>query len=350
MLYIWAGKIIYVLCNFQVLIDREKNAESRRENSMIVTIILADLEKGESELREALEAVSSSEVKGVEMTKILDDLAVRFQAAEKRLSEQASVVPQYDLRARQSALAALRERFRAIQDNLQPKKKFGFKGNKKKTAATAAKAESEAKKVLEDKKNGKSEVDFGCSVKDREGEMIELSADQVSGRDVLASGLRSCTVQVRGSASTLHLTGLTDCTVTAGPVATSVFVDGCRGCTFALACQQLRAHTTEDSDFYLHVTSGAIVEDCREARFAPLQMSYDGMDADYNSSGLDRSTNNYDKVISLKITSNMQFVFCRRCKTSTGWLPTSPHRTGASYPKTNERPFPCDLANNQTFF
>ncbi len=69
-------------------------------------------------------------MKGVELTKILNDLVVCFQAAEKSLSEQASVVPQYNLRARQSALAALRERFRAIQEDMQPKKKFSFKGNK----------------------------------------------------------------------------------------------------------------------------------------------------------------------------------------------------------------------------
>ena len=97
-------------------------------------------------------------MKGVELTKILNDLVVRFQAAEKSLSEQASVVPQYDLRARQSA-----------------------------------------------------------------------------------------------------------------------------------------------PDFYLHVTSGAILEDCREARFRPLQMDYKEMHADYHSSGLDRSTN-YDKVSKISLS------------------------------------------------
>ena len=44
MLHVWMRKLIYrILCKFQVLIDCEKNLKSRRENSMIVTNILADL-------------------------------------------------------------------------------------------------------------------------------------------------------------------------------------------------------------------------------------------------------------------------------------------------------------------
>ncbi len=51
-------------------------------------------------------------------------------------------------------------------------------------------------------------------------------------------------------------------------------------------CRSTRARQSAP-DFYLHVTSGAILEDCREARFRPLQMDYKEMHADYNSSGLD---------------------------------------------------------------
>ena len=43
-------------------------------------------------------------MKGVELTKILNYHVVRFQAAEKSLSEQASVVPQYQGQAERPGL------------------------------------------------------------------------------------------------------------------------------------------------------------------------------------------------------------------------------------------------------
>lgn len=60
----------------------------------------------------------------------------------------------------------------------------------------------------------------------------------------------------------MHLAKLVDCTICMGPTARSVFISDCVNCKLVLACQQLRVHTTTNSDFYLHVTSRAIIEDC----------------------------------------------------------------------------------------
>jgi hypothetical protein len=62
-----------------------------------------------------------------------------------------------------------------------------------------------------------------------------------------------------------------------------------------VACQQLRTHETFDSDFYLHVTSKGIIEDCDRVRFAAYAFCYDGCDDDMAASGLG-ATNNWDKV------------------------------------------------------
>ena len=59
-----------------------------------------------------------------------------------------------------------------------------------------------------------------------------------------------------------------------GPVSSSVFIEDCKDCTFVVACQQLRVHGTVQSLFYLHVTSRAIIEDCRQVSFAPYNLTY----------------------------------------------------------------------------
>lgn len=137
-----------------------------------------------------------------------------------------------------------------------------------------------------------------CTVSDRRSETITLGPESVNGKDVLISRLMGCRIEILGSAATLHATLLEGCTLLAGPVASSVFVDDCADCQLALGgCQQLRAHRTSRSDVYLRVTSGAIVEDCKEVRFAPEALDYPGLSGDLLASALDPSaTNKWDQV------------------------------------------------------
>lgn len=43
---------------------------------------------------------------------------------------------------------------------------------------------------------------------------------------------------------------------------------------------QLRIHTTEACDLYVHTVSGPIIEDCDALRFAPYALRYAGLDGD----------------------------------------------------------------------
>eukprot|EP00041_Stephanoeca_diplocostata_P013884 m.248132 g.248132 ORF g.248132 m.248132 type:complete len:165 (+) comp19501_c0_seq32:1247-1741(+) len=81
-----------------------------------------------------------------------------------------------------------------------------------------------------------------------------------------------------------------------GPVSRSLLLHECTGCEFHIACQQLRIHTSTATDFHIHVTSKAIIEDCRDLRFAKYAWTYDGIEEDYRVSGLRRDVNNWDKV------------------------------------------------------
>lgn len=121
---------------------------------------------------------------------------------------------------------------------------------------------------------------------------------ELRGQDVNLSGLESCEVRLCGPPSTLHMSRMEHCTwvavtmqysthlimlaqvwrqllllvlcsVLCSPVSSSVFVEDCKHCVFVVACQQLRVHSTVHSQFYLHVTSRAIIEDCKGISIAP---------------------------------------------------------------------------------
>ena len=77
--------------------------------------------------------------------------------------------------------------------------------------------------------------------------MVIVPSSDVFERDVVIDGLTSCTVHIPGVPSTVHVTNVHDVTILCGPVQTSVFIEHAAKCTFALACQQLRTHSTTGS-------------------------------------------------------------------------------------------------------
>jgi hypothetical protein len=63
-------------------------------------------------------------------------------------------------------------------------------------------------------------------------------------------------------------------------------IDQCQQCEFALGCQQLRVHTSNECDFYVHITAQPIIEDCHNLRFAPYNVEYKLKDEHIKESGL----------------------------------------------------------------
>ena len=66
------------------------------------------------------------------LTESLDSVAVSLAAAEKHLSQHASMLPIYEVRSLQASFKEVGNHFHALQDRLQPKKKFGFSGRRNK--------------------------------------------------------------------------------------------------------------------------------------------------------------------------------------------------------------------------
>ncbi|KAM3592697.1 uncharacterized protein V6R79_023724 [Siganus canaliculatus] len=203
----------------------------------------------------------------------------------------------YDLRRAQGALQKLQTSLAETREESLPKKKFAFRARTK--AADKVSALESDKPSLDDA--GITKVDgtvasVQCGFSNMDGVHLTKTADEIQNRDVLLTHLTNCTVRLLGSPSTLHLKHIDSCEILSGPVSSSVFIDHCRNSTLAFPCQQLRTHNTTDTQVYLHVTSRAIIEDCRGVSFAPFSWSYPTLEEDFAVSGLDQDRNNWSQV------------------------------------------------------
>lgn len=192
------------------------------------------------------------------ITRALQDLT-RF------VSENASSIPGYELRKAQNTIMELQTRIQSLEEQSRQGKKFKFVRKAQEPAN-----ENPSKPVLEKE----SPQDFtkkqtAPTLSDVKEETVTLDCDTSSGKDLWLNRLEKTTVIIKGIPSALHLTNLVDCRVMAGPIQTSVFMENCHNSTFALACQQLRLHKSKSCDFYLHISSRVIIEDCNGFRFAP---------------------------------------------------------------------------------
>ncbi|XP_062427874.1 tubulin-specific chaperone C [Rhea pennata] len=249
--------------------------------------------------REAVEALLAAAAAAEQ----LEEAAARVQGLQKLLTESVRFLAAYEVRQGQEALARLQGALAARRQELQPKKKFAFRTLKKEVApgseqrpAEPAQPPAAAPAPGHGSAEGDSDGSPLCGFSRAESEELELGPAELLQRDVVLSELRGCRVRLRGNANTLRVRDCRGCTVLCGPVSTSVLVDGCSDCLLVLACQQLRTHRTRDSRFYVQVTSRAVIEDCTKVSFAPYSWSYPGIEKDFESSGLDRSRNNWNIV------------------------------------------------------
>ncbi|XP_059137653.1 tubulin-specific chaperone C [Peromyscus eremicus] len=245
-------------------------------------------------------AAAEELLRGEASAERLEEAANRLQGLRKLLNDSVLFLAAYDLRQGQAALAQLQATLTERRQELQPKKRFAFKARKKDAAGAAqvdaAPAASAAPSPPSAKEEGAPGLSWACGFSNLESQDLEKRAEELHQRDVLLSDLTNCTVRLRGNPNTLRLAKARGCKVLCGPVSTSVFLEDCCDCILAVACQQLRVHTTKDTRVFLQVTSRAIVEDCSGIQFAPYTWSYLGIDKDFQDSGLDRNRNNWDHV------------------------------------------------------
>ncbi|KAJ7341126.1 hypothetical protein JRQ81_004887 [Phrynocephalus forsythii] len=240
----------------------------------------------------------------------VSEAAGRLQGLQRLLNDSVRFLAPYEVRQAQATLSRLQAALSERRLQLQPKKRFAFKKALRKEPATSPQPlpttpeEEEEEEEEEDSAQGPPPpaaassfaVEPGCGFSGAEGQELEMGPAELLQQDVVLSELRGCRVRLRGNPNTLLVRHCRACTVLCGPVSTSARVDGCRGCLLALACQQLRTNRTAETSFYVQVTSRAMLEECRRIGFAPYTWTYEGIEADFETSGLDRRRDNWDQV------------------------------------------------------
>lgn len=293
--------------------SRAKDAERRREDKESHAVAEEQSEYFSSTFgaeRASIEELLSG-CSGVERsvgTERLEEATAKTALLQKFLNDSTMFLTPHVLEKAQTALQKLQASLAEIREELLPKKRFAFRSRTKAadgvpaTAAAAAAAAPDTPSPAAASASGSfNQVDGAatpeqCAFSNMDGVYLTKTAEDIQRRDVLLSHLTNCRVRMHGSPSTLHLKHIDGCEILCGPVSSSVFVDQCKNCTLAFPCQQLRTHNTTDTHVYLHVTSRAIIEDCRGVGFAPFTWSYPTLEEDFAASGLDQERNNWSQV------------------------------------------------------
>ena len=225
----------------------------------------------------------------------LEDATKMLQKLQKFVSDSFTFLPSYDIKSMQTDINKLQLELNDKRDSLMPKKKFAF-SKKKQTK------ESQEMNFNKDQDGKQNEVTL-CKDTFVTQETNVVTGQQISShendlfeKDISFSNLKECTLTLYGSPLALQLEKLESCRVFCGPVSGSVFINNCKDCIFVFPCQQLRVHDTVKCQFYLHVTSRAIVEDCHDLGFSQFNWKYEGMDGHFKASRLDCTKNNWQLV------------------------------------------------------
>ena len=251
-----------------------------------------------NEKRQLLEdgVARSNQLDKSELVDHFDSLSETLHKVQRYVSECTVFLPSYEVRQAQETISNLQTKIQEKRDELLPKRKFAFSKGKK-TAESEKKAEPVKQKKPKDHDEAAAAVELAsCKFVKQTGQTLIKKSSEINQKDIALVDLTDCTVKLFGAPSAIHIFNLKNCRIFSGPVSGSIFIRSCTNCVFVLPCQQLRIHNTYDTNFYIHVTSKAIIEDCSRVQFAPYNWTYDTLDSDYQLSGLDKGRNNWDKV------------------------------------------------------
>lgn len=298
-------KLLRLELERQQELERKREKKEQSSSSTEQISYFADtFAKNIHDIEGALNAADLGEVDKNQLPSHFDKISKDIHGLQRFISASAFYLRVYDIRKAQEAVQSLQQKCQELEERLLPKKKFGFKVRK---GSSNIRKESFLRKIedtvdstsvskLPFKKVLSGHGGNSCGFSDKTGETLSLSHEIICKKDVVLTNLGGCTIKLAGSPSTLHMTSLRNCRVMSGPIATSVFVDDCADCSFVLACQQLRIHSTKQCNFYLHVTSRAIIEDSTQVGFAPYNWKYENMENHFKIAGLDINRNNWDLV------------------------------------------------------
>ncbi|VEN59075.1 unnamed protein product [Callosobruchus maculatus] len=251
-------------------LERQLNIQKRKDDKELLSASNEKLEIFETifaEKRSHIENLikNSRNTAKNELADHFNTISKEILTLQKYVAASNIFLRHYDLQRCQNTLQELTNKAKYLENELLPKKKFSFKNRAK-------------ERTLKKKRKMK---------------LIQHCSSPKSVERCLLRKIENCTVVFKGTPSTLHLNHLNNCKVFTGPVSTSIFAENCTNCTLVIACQQLRLHSSHNVQIYLHVTSRAIMEDCKDIAVAPYNWIYEGVEKDFENAHLEKKVNNW---------------------------------------------------------
>lgn len=265
----------------------EKSQKARQENSEFegVANFEATFDAKICEIERKIEIIEpSSDVYSTteELTAIFNQL----QVLQKYFTSSTIFLSDHKIKTCQSTINQLFNKCEDKKSSLLPKKKFGFKNK------TTSKNEPLKAELAPHASTAKTRK-FLWTDSGKRNVLLKFEGNQ---EDLTFKEMQSCIIMIHGNVGSLQMSNMKNCLILCGPISRSAFCENCENCTIAFACQQLRLHSSSSCDIYIHVTSRAIIEDCKEIHFAPSTYSYRNYKEHMVSSGLDESVNNWRNV------------------------------------------------------
>lgn len=266
---------------------RKEETESKKPENEKIDVFDTNF----NEIKEEIEEKLTQDIEQDQLKEYVDDVMQDIRRLQKLLTDSTKFLPSVRITFVQNIINKLEKDLKVKEEQLKPKKKFAFKKAKKVQGPLKSNL-----KIEKTEETIESTKDIGFSLEEREDENIVLEQEQINQKDILLSKMKNCTVRILGCPGTVHLVNIDNCTILSGPSSTSVFIELSKNSKVVMAAQQFRIHKTESTDFYIHVTSRAIIEDCKNVRFAPYALNYENLEDHYKLSGLDKETNNWQLV------------------------------------------------------
>ncbi|XP_022176921.1 tubulin-specific chaperone C [Myzus persicae] len=217
------------------------------------------------------------------------DILQKINELQEFLNDSKTFLPAYNMKKCSNEIKDVTKCYEQLHEKLQPKKKFTF-GKRPPKSVVKPKVEDRFEPIDESKVY-KEDLGF----KNRSNENLILTEDETFSKDIALDVLTNCNVIICGTPSTVRVTSLSTCKIFAC-ASTSIFVENCKDTIFVCASQQLRIHDTFATDFYIYVTSSAIIENCKQLRFAPITLNSLLLKKSFEIANFDETNNNW-KII-----------------------------------------------------
>ncbi|XP_012566899.2 tubulin-specific chaperone C [Hydra vulgaris] len=274
-------------------LERLKDISEKVSNS---DVFLITFNKEKREITELLNSLNSVEPlkNKLDISNLFETISQKMLILQKFVSDSASDLPSYDIRRAQEILSEIRNSINLKRELLLPKTKFAFKSRVKITEKNGNN-ECGLKKVIDSTESSLlSDQTFGFS--NLVGKSLSLNPSECHSKCINLINLQDCTVEIKGCPSAMQIQNISNTIVHCGPISRAIFINGCYDSALHLACQQLRIHSTFNTNFYILVRSKAVIEDCEHVGFGEYMWRYDGITEHMQEAGLEFNVNNWRNV------------------------------------------------------